>query len=49
LTKKVTKDSVTFISTVEKSRQFKEMMGKQFYNLTYKDLLDEVNKLKDKK
>lgn len=47
--KKVTKDGCTFISSVEKSRQFKELMGKQFYNLTYQQLADEIIKLKEKK
>jgi len=44
--KKITKEGTTFISTIEKSRQFKDLMGKQFYNLTYQNLLDEINKLK---
>ncbi len=45
--KKITKEGVNFITTIEKSRQFKDLMGKQFYNLTFQSLNDEINKLKE--
>ena len=44
--KKVDKGNVNFIMTIEKSRQFKDLMGKQFINLNYQNLVNEINKLK---